>query len=296
MAQRKSWLFVLATGLIFGTLEVSLKIAGNDYTPLQLTFLRFLLGGLILLPFALRDLHRRGYRLTRSDWLYLLALGVINICISMTLFQVGMKYTNASLGSVILSANPIFTMIFSHFLVHDRFTRKKAVVLALSIVGLVIVADPRTLFSGGDMLGLLLVLTASIGFGLFSALGKKRIGRIGGLTLNCMSFLLGSVVELGVLLAIGEPIFTHMTWHALGVLLYTGVVITGLGYVCYMKAIELSGPSAASTGFFIKPVVAIILSALILSEPVTGNIVVGTVLILAGFIYNLLSSRKTPKA
>ena len=292
MTQRKSGLFVLLTALSFGTMEVALKIAGNDFSPLQLTFLRFLLGGLILLPFALRDLRRRGCRLTAGDWLYLLALGVINICISMTLFQVGVMRTNASLGAIIISVNPMFTMIFSHFLVHDRFTRRKAVVLALSMAGLVIVADPRTLAAGGDVSGVLIVLTASIGFGLFSALGKKRVGRIGGLAQNCLSFLLGSVVELGVLLAVGEPVFTHMTGHALAVLLYIGVVVTGLGYVCYMKAIELSSPSAASIAFFIKPIVAIALSALILSEPVTWNIVAGTLLILAGCLYNLLGLRR----
>lgn len=56
-------------------------------------------------------------------------------------------------------------MIFAHFLVNDRFTRRKAIVLALSVIGLVIVADPKKLISGnGDPLGLLLVLAASAGW------------------------------------------------------------------------------------------------------------------------------------
>lgn len=69
-------------------MEVVLKIAGNSFSALQLTFLRFLLGGLFLLPFALRDLRRRGCRLTAGDWLFLLMLGGINV-ISMTCFQFG---------------------------------------------------------------------------------------------------------------------------------------------------------------------------------------------------------------
>lgn len=54
-----------------------------------LTFLRSLIGGLILLPFALKDLQRWACRLTAGDRVYLLALGVVNICFSMTLFQMG---------------------------------------------------------------------------------------------------------------------------------------------------------------------------------------------------------------
>ena len=54
-----------------------------------------------------------------------------------------------------------------------------------------------------------------------------------------------------------------------------------------MKAIELAGPSAASVSFFIKPVIAVILAALILDEKITWNMVVGMILISAGFLYNL---------
>lgn len=293
MKHKQSYLFVLLTAFAFGTMEIALKIAGNTFTALQLTFLRFLIGGLILLPFALKDLKRRGCHLTPSDWVYLLALGVINICFSMTLFQIGVMMTNASLAAVIISINPVFTMLFAHFIVHDYFTRKKAVVLILSLIGLVIVANPENLIHGTGVRGVLTVLAASIGFGFYTALGKKRVNQIGGLTQNSFSFLLGSVVELLILLFRGEPILSGITVHSVWVLLYVGVVVTGFGYVCYMKAIELSNPSTASITFFIKPIVAIALSALILSEPITWNMVVGTLLILIGCLYNLKQSAKT---
>ena len=287
MKQKQSYLFVLLTAFAFGTMEIALKIAGNDFTSLQLTFLRFLIGGLILLTFALKDLKRRAYHLTLSDWGYLLALGVINICFSMTLFQVGVMMTNAILAAIIISINPVFTMLFAHFLVHDYFTRQKAVVLLLSLVGLVVVANPAQLIHGTGVQGVLTVLAASMGFGFYTALGKKRIHQIGGLAQNSFSFLLGSGAECLILLAAGEPILNGITVHSMAVLLYVGIVVTGFGYVCYMKAIELSNPSTASIAFFIKPIVAITLSALILSESITWNVIAGTLLILAGCIYNL---------
>ena len=49
---KRAYIYVLITALLFGTMEVSCKIAANDLDPFQLTFLRFLIGGLILLPFA----------------------------------------------------------------------------------------------------------------------------------------------------------------------------------------------------------------------------------------------------
>ncbi len=293
MKHKQSYLFVLLTAFAFGTMEIALKIAGNAFTALQLTFLRFLIGGLILLPFALKDLKRRAYHLTPGDWVYLLALGVVNICFSMTLFQIGVMMTNASLAAVIISINPVFTMLFAHFIVHDYFTCKKAVVLILSLIGLVIVANPENLLHGNGVQGVLIVLAASIGFGFYTALGKKRVNQIGGLAQNSFSFLLGSVAEFLILLFRGEPILSGITGDSVWVLLYVGVVVTGFGYVCYMKAIELSNPSTASIAFFIKPIVAIALSALILSEPITWNVIAGTLLILIGCLYNLKQSSKT---
>ncbi len=287
MKQKQSYPFVLLTAFAFGTMEIALKIAGDAFTSLQLTFLRFLIGGLILLPFALNNLHHRSYRLTLGDWGYLLLLGVVNICFSMTLFQIGVMMTNASLAAIIISINPVFTMLFAHFLVYDHFTKQKAVVLILSLMGLIIVSNPENLIHGTGIHGVLIVLLASIGFGFYTALGKKRIDKIGGLTQNSLSFLLGSGVEFLILLGKGEPIFSGITIHTVGVLLYVGIVVTGLGYVCYMKAIELSNPSTASIAFFIKPVVAITLSAVILSESITWNVIVGTLLILIGCAYNL---------
>lgn len=290
MKQKQSYLFVLLTALAFGTMEIALKIAGNGFTSLQLTFLRFLIGGLILLPFAVKDLKRRAYRLTPGDWGYLLALGIINICFSMTLFQIGVMMTNASLAAIIISINPVFTMIFAHFLVHDYFTKQKAVVLSMSLIGLIIVANPEHLIHGVGVKGILTVLVASIGFGFYTALGKKRINRIGGLAQNSLSFLLGSAAELLILLGRGEPVLNGIRPDSIGVLLYVGIVVTGFGYVCYMKAIELSNPSTASIAFFLKPIVAITLSAIILSEDITWNVIVGTLLILMGCVYNLKKS------
>ena len=49
---KKAYGFVVLTAFLFGTMEVACKVAGNQLDPFQLTFIRFAIGGLILLPFA----------------------------------------------------------------------------------------------------------------------------------------------------------------------------------------------------------------------------------------------------
>lgn len=282
MKSRAGSICILITAFAFGTMEISLKIAGGAFSSFQLTFLRFMIGGLMLLPFAVREMRRRELHLNRGDFLYLLLLGIINICFSMILFQIGVQMSNAGLAAIVMSSNPIFTMIFSHFIVHDYFNRQKAITLVLSVIGLLIVANPASFLHGGGQLGLLIVLVAAIGFAFYTTLGKIRMDRLGGMIENSFSFIIGSLVLLVINLIKGEPILSGINVHSIWPLLYAGVVVTGIGYMCYMKAIELSGPSNASVAFFIKPVVALIGAAIVLGEPITANAVIGMVFIILG--------------
>ncbi|HML87333.1 MAG TPA: DMT family transporter [Methylomusa anaerophila] len=285
---KKSFAFVLAAAFLFGTMEVALKLAGSSFNAMQLTFLRFLIGGICLLPFAMFDLKKRQYRLTVGDWAYFFLLGFVNICISMVLFQLGVMRTNANLAAVIISTSPIFTMIFAQFIVNEKFTAKKAVVLILNVIGLIIVANPVTLFSGKSAVsGILLTLVAAVAFGLYTALGKKRIEKIGGLTQNSLSFILGSSVLLVVLLVTKQPVVGGIQLSTLPLLLYLSIFVTAIGYYCYLKAIEVSGPSTASITFFIKPIFAPIIAFAVLNEAITVNLVFGVVFILAGSLVSI---------
>lgn len=292
MGNSKSILFIVITAICFGTMEIALKLGGSDFTALQMTFLRFFIGGLFLLPFAIHDIRKKCIKITKGDIFYLTALGLIGVCISMTSFQLGVMNSNANTASVIISTNPVFTMIFAYFIIHEAFTKKKALVLIVSLVGLILVANPTNMAAGNTAKGLIYTGVAAVTFALYTTLGKLRVEKLGGMVQNSFSFLIASVVELAILLVRGEPVVSGISVATLPVVLYAGVVVTGIGYFAYLKAIELSGPSNASIAFFIKPVIAVVLAAIILKEAVTWNIVLGVILILVGSVINLSGGKR----
>lgn len=293
---KKSFIFILLAAFLFGTMEVALKIAGNAFNPIQLTFLRFMIGGIFLFPFAVHDLKKRKYKLTKGDWLYLFLLGFVCICVSMLSFQLGIMRTNANLAAVIISASPVFTMIFAQFLVNEKLTLTKVFVLIFNIIGLIIVANPVTILNGSSSIaGILITLLASVTFGLYTAMGKKRIAQIGGITQNSFSFIIGSAVLMIYLLLTGQPVVRGIQPGNILLLLYLGIFVTGIGYFCFVKAIEISGPSTASITFFIKPVFAPIVAFVVLHEAVTLNIILGVIFILAGSFISIAGGRIQPK-
>ena len=165
------------------------------------------------------------------------------------------------------------------------------------LVGLVIVADPRKVLSGAvSPLHLLYAVLSSMIFGLYTAYGKRRIAKIGGMTQNAMSFLFGCGVLLIFMLLAGKPVVRGISLQTLPILLYLGIFVTGLGYYFYLKAIALSGPSMASIAFFLNPLIAPVLAFLVLGEPITFNLVIGVAFILAGSYINIAGGLHTGKA
>ena len=159
---KKSILYIVITALCFGTMEVALKVGEHSFTALQMYFLRFLIGGIILLPLALKELKKRNLTLTSSDWGYMTLLAVVGISFSMSFFQIGVVYLNAHTAAIMISCNPMFTMLFAHFLVHDTFTRKKALVLFISAIGLLFVANPFHVAPGNTAKGFIYMAVALV--------------------------------------------------------------------------------------------------------------------------------------
>ena len=293
---KKSIFCVVMTAFCFGTMEAASKLGGLSFNAIQLVFLRFAIGGILLLPFAIADLRKRECRLVGSDIVYLFILGIV--CIgSMALMQIGLRSINANVASIIISMNPLFTMIFARFIVGEAFTRRKALVLLISFIGLIIVINPKNLIAGGiNAQGLLITLLAAAAFGLYTALGKRRLAKIGGMAQNCLTFLFGDVALLIVMLCTGIPVVEGITLQSLPVMLYLGIVVTAAGYFFFVKAIALSGPSNASIAFFIKPVLAPIVALIVLKEPITINFVIGVVFILIGSYLKMIPEKPTKEA
>ena len=65
---KKCYISIIATAFLFGTLEVSIKYSGAAFNSIQLTFIRFLIGGILLLPFAISDLKKGITDLRLATW------------------------------------------------------------------------------------------------------------------------------------------------------------------------------------------------------------------------------------
>jgi drug/metabolite transporter (DMT)-like permease len=285
---------IFLTAIIFSTMEIAGKIVANEINPMQITCYRFLIGGLVLLPWAVKELGKRKLELTKDDMVYFIQVGLLGIVVSMTLYQLAVVFAMASTVAIIVSANPIFVIPFAHFLLKEKLTKRTLVSLVISVMGILCILNPFNL--NPDAKGIVLAILSTISFALYSVMGKKRSARYGSIVLTCFSFLAGSLIMLVYMLISHLPILPvsdneifRLLWAIplvdgidsgnIVTLIYMGVVVSGLGFLLYFLAMEKTSAATGSVVFFIKPALAPILAFIILGEAIPANTIVGIILI-----------------
>ena len=291
LKMKKAYFFVVLTAFLFGTMEVACKAAGNQLDPFQLTFLRFAIGGLILLPFAAAELKQNRIKLTAKDILILAGVGALGIPLSMVFFQLGVMNSNAATASVLICINPFFTMVFAHFFTEEKLNRNKFIVLAIGLAGLIFMIKPWNIQEGNTVIGIVYMLLAAVFFGAYTVAGKVSVQKMGIMAQTSISFILGSLILFIIILITGKPVVAGVT-DSFILVLYVGIFVTGLGYYSYFMAIKNSDAATGSLAFFLKPAIAPVMAVIFLKETILWNTYIGIGLILAASYMNIRYQRK----
>ncbi|MBR6624862.1 MAG: EamA family transporter, partial [Mailhella sp.] len=275
----------------------------------QLNCTRFLVGGMLLVPFGLHALKKRGLSLDLPAWKGFAGLGFLGLVVSMMLYQVSILYVPASVVSVLFSCNPVLVLAFAFLILRTDIRPQHIIALVLEVVGALVIIDPlHTLL---DMRGVALVLLSAATFALYAVLGKKLCSRYSGLAVTSFSCVAASV-EMLLIMAVshaapvaealrtaGLPFFAEipfMQGYTSGnilTVLYICIFVTGGGYACYFMGMERTSPMQGSLVFFFKPILAPLLAMFILGESISWNMWCGIGLILAASLISMLPTIQT---
>jgi drug/metabolite transporter (DMT)-like permease len=301
---KKGLLYILLTTLLFSSMEIVLKIYSSGFNPIQLTFLRFLIGSVVLMPLAVKELRGKGYHLHADDLSFFVVTGFLCVIVSMVSYQMAILYTQASVVAVLFSCNPVFSILFAFLILHEKIFKHTILSLIISVIGIIVIMNPLRM--SGSALGFMLTIVAAAAFALYSIIGRKRSERYGGIALTSISFLFGSIelillifvsrinsvsmflTRLGLTSFANIPILQNISRHTLPSLIFIGVFVTGLGYTFYFLAMEATSTATASLVFFIKPALAPIMALMIIHEAITINMTIGILLIIAGSLISFI--------
>lgn len=280
----KGHLAALVTILIWGTTFISTKVLLQNLWPIEILFLRFMIGFIVLFLLDPRPINSHSFRKQAT----FAAAGLCGVTLYYLLENIALTYTTASNVGVIISVAPFFTAWMAQV-----FNQQKAAMSRYFILGFILALVGIGMINwGGSQLKLnpvgdLLALGAAIVWAVYSNLSKK-VNEMGYSTIQSTrrAFGYGLIFMLPALKGMGFR-FRWAQWiqPTVGLnLLFLGLGASALCFVTWNKAVAKLGAVKTSIYIYLVPIITIMTSTLILKETITSCLVIGTVLTLMGLL------------
>ena len=267
------------------------RLAAGHIPPVTLSFLRWSIAFLIILPFAWKHL-KRDWRAIRSQLGLMILISFSGIAIFNTLQYWALEYTQALNTLLLQSALPLFVAVWSLILLGVRLRLTQAFGISLSLIGVLVIllhgdlsALTGIMFNKGDII----FTVGLVFFGLYSVMSLKR-PPIHGLSFAAFTFGCGSACLIPFLIweLISRPMMELNTANLLS-LFYVAVFPSTVAYLCFNRSVQLIGANRAAPFFHLVPLLGTVMAMVFLGERPQLFHVVGFALVLAG-VY--VASRK----
>ena len=276
-------LAILLCHILTGTASVSTRYLVSVLDPVEIAFMRYLFGGFAMLP--LFFLFRTS-KLTKILILKIAGLGVLFFALFPVLFSWAFVYTTAARGSLVLATMPIWTMLLSKALGHERFSGLSIVAMLLTLLGLAVALSDKLLVTsveGALFKGEIIMLFTALAGALYATFARQVLREVPASTMTPIAMLTGCLCLLPFSLATGiDEHVMALSFAQMGLMIYLGVVAGGLAF--FLLNWVLNKSTATFTSFFVtlNPITAIILGYVFLGEVISINFIIGVVIVFIG--------------
>lgn len=288
--KNRSRLMLIASMLIFGTIGVFRK-----YIPLPSSVIAMLRGavGALFLMLIMVIGHKKSSVGTIRRRLPFLFLSGAAMGFNWILLFEAYNYTSVATATLCYYMAPVFVILLSPFVLKERLTVKKAICAVLSLVGIVLVSGVSGIGirSAEELMGVALGLGAAALYACVMLMNKKTTD-VPAYDRTVWQLVSAAVVLFVYTCFCGDLAEFTLTVKSGCLLAVVCIVHTGVAYALYFGSMtHLSGQTLALFSY-LDPVVAVLLSALFLSEPMTVWTGIGAVLILGGALFGELPDRQ----
>ena len=289
-------MLVLATLFWAGNFVVGKSAFIENVPPFSLTFFRWLLVWLILIPFTYKEFFKlRGVIL--DNFLLLLLLGLTSVGLFNSFIYNALNFTQVINASLFNAVIPVAIILFGLLFKLEKTNKYQILGLIISILGILSIITKLDLgilltlsFNKGDIL----MIGAVITWGIYSAFLKKRKFEVSLLTLVHILCTFGLVTLIPQFLfefSQGKTIIIND--HLIYSLIYLAIFPSIGSYYCWAGAVSIIGANRAGIFLSLIPLFSTILAMIFFDEKFLFFHFIGSVLIILGL---LLSNKKIKNA
>jgi drug/metabolite transporter (DMT)-like permease len=256
-----------------------------DAPPVALTFWRWSVAFLVLAPFTLQHL-RVQWPVIRRSWKIIALLALFATVLQHIPYYWGLAQTTATNAALLNSASPVFIVLLSVLLLHERLSGLAYAGIALSVAGVFVIVgrgDLQTIRALHLNAGDIWVMIGTLSWAGYTVCLRWRPPELRGLDLLAL-IAAASVILLAPLymLEMATGRFLNVSGPSLMGIAYVGVVASVLAYVAWNRGVARVGPARAGPFMYLMLLFTPLLSIAFLGERVQSYHFAGATLIIAG--------------
>ncbi|MFF2885842.1 DMT family transporter [Paenibacillus sp. NPDC057967] len=283
LSKANTALLILFLVLVWGINWPLSKFALAYMPPVLFSGVRTLLGGILLLMFALPRYKKLNFSRT---WPVYVISAIVNIILYYGLQSIGLNYLPSGLFSAIVFLQPVLVGLFSWMWLGESMNGMKVTGLLLGFAGVGIISTGAGGLSGHiSVEGVLLALGSALSWALGTVYVKRKSGSVDPIWLVTLQLLIGGVLMTAT--GSGVESWGDVRWNAafIGSLLFISVFVIAIGWLVFYKLMDSGEAGKMASYTFLIPVVAILAGTLFLHEPLTLTLVAGLACILVSIYF-----------
>lgn len=259
-----------------------------DVPPFGLTFWRWFLAALILLPFEARRL-REDWAVVRAHLPLVTGMAVLSAGMFQSMTYIGLHSTEAINALLVSATMPVFVVIIAWIVLRERLSLRQALGIGVSFCGVAwIIArgEPARLLDLHFNVGDAWILGALVVWGLYSVMLKFRPKGLSPVGLTFFIAVIGTGVMLPFMLwEVAHGLHVPLTGAGLGSVAYTAVFASVVALLAYNAAVARIGPSRSVFFLHLMPVFGAGLAVVFLGETIASYHMIGFPVALGGVLW-----------
>jgi drug/metabolite transporter (DMT)-like permease len=195
-SKRNTTFWAIISCLLWSTAYAGIKLGLQYDTPLHFAGIRFVISGLMILPFTVRP--SVYVKIIRENWKVVAMVMGLQTLINYSLFYLGMDLVPGALGAVIVGSQPLVTAIVAAMMhEEEKLTKRKIITIIFGISGVVLISAGRQALRIGtaaEILGVILILGANIATATSNVVVSLKSKGINPLVLSSASLGVGGLI------------------------------------------------------------------------------------------------------
>lgn len=284
---RRGWILFTMMGVIWGIPYLLIKVAVEGVPVPVVIFARTAVGGLILLPLALRGGQLNGLA---RHWKPLLAFACLEIIAPWFLLTDAERRITSSMAGLLIAASPIIVVGLGRLLGDaEKMSTRRWAGLALGLAGVGVLAGPQ--LGGDDPWAIVEVLLTATGYAVAPLIVARKLQDVPALPITAVTLTFAAILYAPF--AVAHWPTAMPSGKVLAALAALALVCTALAFVVFFALIREVGTDRALVFTYLNPAVAVTAGVVFLGEPLTATIIGSFALILCG---SVLATLKQPTA